>query len=89
MFGNSRFSQSHKPHWGMLQKVQQLTQRHRACVFDVLVILQLKKSIKPPEMPSKHVRNWVPKVLEQRRQGLELYLQVARRTFAHTETRKL
>lgn len=27
-------------------------------------------------MPSKHVRNWVPKVLEQRRQGLELYLQV-------------
>uniref|UniRef100_A0A3B3I6B0 Sorting nexin 24 n=1 Tax=Oryzias latipes TaxID=8090 RepID=A0A3B3I6B0_ORYLA len=35
----------------------------------------LKRSIKPPEMPSKHVRNWVPKVLEQRRQGLELYLQ--------------
>uniref|UniRef100_A0A674N1E4 Sorting nexin 24 n=1 Tax=Takifugu rubripes TaxID=31033 RepID=A0A674N1E4_TAKRU len=35
----------------------------------------LKKSIKPPEMPSKHVRNWVPKVLEQRRHGLELYLQ--------------
>ncbi|KAM4528127.1 sorting nexin-24 [Odontesthes bonariensis] len=35
----------------------------------------LKKSIKPPEIPSKHVRNWVPKVLEQRRQGLELYLQ--------------
>ncbi|XP_022617852.1 sorting nexin-24 isoform X2 [Seriola dumerili] len=39
----------------------------------------LKKSIKPPEIPSKHVRNWVPKVLEQRRQGLELYLQAARR----------
>uniref|UniRef100_A0A3Q0SMA3 Sorting nexin 24 n=1 Tax=Amphilophus citrinellus TaxID=61819 RepID=A0A3Q0SMA3_AMPCI len=35
----------------------------------------LKKTIKPPEIPSKHVRNWVPKVLEQRRQGLELYLQ--------------
>uniref|UniRef100_A0A1A7XFQ9 Sorting nexin 24 n=2 Tax=Iconisemion striatum TaxID=60296 RepID=A0A1A7XFQ9_9TELE len=35
----------------------------------------LKKSIKPPEIPSKHVRNWVPKVLEQRRHGLELYLQ--------------
>lgn len=53
------------------------------CHFSVLlslnvkfVSLQLKKSIKPPEMPSKHVRNWVPKVLEQRRQGLELYLQV-------------
>uniref|UniRef100_A0A8B9GNS5 Sorting nexin 24 n=2 Tax=Amazona TaxID=12929 RepID=A0A8B9GNS5_9PSIT len=37
--------------------------------------LQLKKFIRTPEMPSKHVRNWVPKVLEQRRQGLELYLQ--------------
>uniref|UniRef100_H3A359 PX domain-containing protein n=1 Tax=Latimeria chalumnae TaxID=7897 RepID=H3A359_LATCH len=36
---------------------------------------KLKKSIKTPEMPSKHVRNWVPKVLEQRRQGLEAYLQ--------------
>uniref|UniRef100_A0A8C7FLA9 Sorting nexin 24 n=4 Tax=Salmoninae TaxID=504568 RepID=A0A8C7FLA9_ONCKI len=35
----------------------------------------LKKSIKLPEIPSKHVRNWVPKVLEQRRHGLELYLQ--------------
>uniref|UniRef100_A0A672JIP3 PX domain-containing protein n=1 Tax=Salarias fasciatus TaxID=181472 RepID=A0A672JIP3_SALFA len=35
----------------------------------------LKKSIKPPEIPSKHVRNWIPKVLEQRRQGLEFYLQ--------------
>ncbi|XP_072440582.1 sorting nexin-24-like isoform X2 [Chiloscyllium punctatum] len=35
----------------------------------------LKKSIKTPEMPSKHVRNWVPKVLEQRRHGLEAYLQ--------------
>ncbi|XP_055081727.1 sorting nexin-24 isoform X2 [Periophthalmus magnuspinnatus] len=35
----------------------------------------LKKSIKPPDIPSKHVRNWVPKVLEQRRQGLEHYLQ--------------
>ncbi|XP_066506646.1 sorting nexin-24 [Hoplias malabaricus] len=35
----------------------------------------LKKIIKPPEIPSKHVRNWVPKVLEQRRHGLEFYLQ--------------
>ncbi|CAL9683476.1 unnamed protein product [Knipowitschia caucasica] len=35
----------------------------------------LKKSIRPPDIPSKHVRNWVPKVLEQRRQGLEHYLQ--------------
>uniref|UniRef100_A0A3B3QM13 Sorting nexin 24 n=1 Tax=Paramormyrops kingsleyae TaxID=1676925 RepID=A0A3B3QM13_9TELE len=35
----------------------------------------LKKVMKPPEIPSKHVRNWVPKVLEQRRLGLEQYLQ--------------
>uniref|UniRef100_A0A8C9EPS0 Sorting nexin 24 n=1 Tax=Pavo cristatus TaxID=9049 RepID=A0A8C9EPS0_PAVCR len=38
---------------------------------------RLKKCIRTPEIPSKHVRNWVPKVLEQRRQGLELYLQVS------------
>ncbi|XP_055405702.1 sorting nexin-24 isoform X12 [Bubalus kerabau] len=37
---------------------------------------KLKKCIKTPEIPSKHVRNWVPKVLEQRRQGLETYLQL-------------
>ncbi|XP_029422100.1 sorting nexin-24 isoform X4 [Nannospalax galili] len=37
--------------------------------------MELKKCIKTPEIPSKHVRNWVPKVLEQRRQGLETYLQ--------------
>ncbi|XP_010157221.1 PREDICTED: sorting nexin-22, partial [Eurypyga helias] len=37
---------------------------------------KLKKFIRTPEIPSKHVRNWVPKVLEQRRHGLELYLQV-------------
>ncbi|XP_041436357.1 sorting nexin-24 isoform X4 [Xenopus laevis] len=36
---------------------------------------KLKKGIKTPEIPSKHVRNWLPKVLEQRRQGLEAYLQ--------------
>ncbi|XP_044914135.1 sorting nexin-24 isoform X3 [Felis catus] len=39
---------------------------------------KLKKCIKTPEIPSKHVRNWVPKVLEQRRQGLETYLQEGR-----------
>ncbi|XP_073200937.1 sorting nexin-24 isoform X2 [Lepidochelys kempii] len=36
---------------------------------------KLKRFIRTPEIPSKHVRNWVPKVLEQRRQGLEIYLQ--------------
>lgn len=35
-------------------------------------------------MPSKHVRNWVPKVLEQRRQGLEFYLQVRSRLTSTT-----
>ncbi|XP_076994929.1 sorting nexin-24 isoform X3 [Tamandua tetradactyla] len=40
---------------------------------------KLKKCIKTPEIPSKHVRNWVPKVLEQRRQGLETYLQSGRK----------
>ncbi|OBS57717.1 hypothetical protein A6R68_11159, partial [Neotoma lepida] len=44
-------------------------------VNDVLSNAYLKKCIKTPEIPSKHVRNWVPKVLEQRRQGLETYLQ--------------
>ncbi|XP_061432249.1 sorting nexin-24 isoform X2 [Lethenteron reissneri] len=41
---------------------------------------QLKKVIKTPEFPPKHVRNWVPKVLEQRRQGLEYYLQLLGRS---------
>ncbi|TFK12705.1 protocadherin-10 [Platysternon megacephalum] len=38
-------------------------------------VKKLKRFIRTPEIPSKHVRNWVPKVLEQRRQGLEMYLQ--------------
>ncbi|XP_037229147.1 sorting nexin-24 [Falco rusticolus] len=42
---------------------------------------KLKKFIRTPEIPSKHVRNWVPKVLEQRRQGLELYLQRSHPSF--------
>ncbi|XP_070542113.1 sorting nexin-24-like [Ptychodera flava] len=36
---------------------------------------QLKKTIQTPEFPPKRVRNWGSKVLEQRRQGLETYLQ--------------
>ncbi|XP_006811683.1 sorting nexin-24-like [Saccoglossus kowalevskii] len=36
---------------------------------------QLKKTISTPEFPPKRVRNWGSKVLEQRRQGLEIYLQ--------------
>ncbi|KAI8478251.1 Sorting nexin-24 [Branchiostoma belcheri] len=36
---------------------------------------ELKKTYLTPEFPPKRVRNWNPKVLEQRRRGLETYLQ--------------
>ncbi|XP_064244711.1 sorting nexin-22 isoform X4 [Passer domesticus] len=36
---------------------------------------RIKKTCKVPDFPPRHVPNWMPKVLEQRRQGLELYLQ--------------
>ncbi|OXB81953.1 UNVERIFIED_CONTAM: hypothetical protein H355_004036 [Colinus virginianus] len=36
---------------------------------------RIKKNCKVPDFPPRHVPNWVPKVLEQRRQGLELYIQ--------------
>ncbi|KAK3602352.1 hypothetical protein CHS0354_013346 [Potamilus streckersoni] len=36
---------------------------------------QLKKMITAAEFPPKKVLKWSPKVLEQRRQGLQLYLQ--------------
>ncbi|KFO95249.1 Sorting nexin-22, partial [Calypte anna] len=36
---------------------------------------RIKKTCKVPDFPPRHVPNWVPKVLEQRRQGLELYIQ--------------
>ncbi|KFM05548.1 Sorting nexin-22, partial [Aptenodytes forsteri] len=35
----------------------------------------IKKTCKVPDFPPRHVPNWMPKVLEQRRQGLELYIQ--------------
>ncbi|XP_066492191.1 sorting nexin-22 isoform X2 [Tiliqua scincoides] len=35
----------------------------------------IKKRCKVPEFPPKRVPNWMSKVLEQRRQGLEAYLQ--------------
>ncbi|XP_069722585.1 sorting nexin-22 isoform X4 [Phaenicophaeus curvirostris] len=35
---------------------------------------RIKKTCKVPDFPPRHVPNWMPKVLEQRRQGLELYL---------------
>ncbi|NWT48225.1 SNX24 protein, partial [Chroicocephalus maculipennis] len=36
---------------------------------------QLNKFVGTPDIPSRHVRKRVPKVLEQQWQGLELYLQ--------------
>uniref|UniRef100_F7BE20 Sorting nexin 22 n=1 Tax=Monodelphis domestica TaxID=13616 RepID=F7BE20_MONDO len=36
---------------------------------------QIKKSCKVPDFPPKRVPNWRHKVLEQRRQGLEAYIQ--------------
>ncbi|XP_005051714.1 PREDICTED: sorting nexin-22 isoform X1 [Ficedula albicollis] len=36
---------------------------------------RIKKICKVPDFPPRHVPNWMPKALEQRRQGLEVYLQ--------------
>ncbi|XP_042659928.1 sorting nexin-22 [Tyto alba] len=36
---------------------------------------RIKKTCKVPDFPPRRVPNWMPKVLEQRRQGLELYIQ--------------
>ncbi|XP_061451107.1 sorting nexin-24-like isoform X2 [Rhineura floridana] len=36
---------------------------------------KIKKRCRVPDFPPKHVPNWMMKVLEQRRQGLETYLQ--------------
>ncbi|NXA80138.1 SNX22 protein, partial [Thryothorus ludovicianus] len=35
---------------------------------------RIKKICKVPDFPPRHIPNWMPKVLEQRRQGLEVYL---------------
>ncbi|XP_063268844.1 sorting nexin-22 isoform X2 [Prinia subflava] len=35
---------------------------------------RIKKTCKVPDFPPRHVPNWMPKALEQRRQGLEVYL---------------
>ncbi|NXF50122.1 SNX22 protein, partial [Oceanites oceanicus] len=37
---------------------------------------RIKKTCKVPDFPPRRVPNWMPKVLEQRRQGLELYIRV-------------
>ncbi|XP_040425720.1 sorting nexin-22 isoform X2 [Cygnus olor] len=53
---------------------------------------RIKKTCKVPDFPPRRVPNWVPKVLEQRRQGLELYIQGGSRAlqglrfFSHCST---
>lgn len=47
-----------------------------ACSDSPPTLPQIKKTCKVPDFPPRHVPNWMPKVLEQRRQGLEVYLQV-------------
>ncbi|XP_068814279.1 sorting nexin-22 isoform X2 [Struthio camelus] len=37
---------------------------------------RIKKTCKVPDFPPRRVPNWMPKVLEQRRQGLELYIRL-------------
>ncbi|KAK1209204.1 SNX22 protein, partial [Pygoscelis papua] len=36
---------------------------------------RIQQACQVPASPPRHVPNWMPKVLEQRRQGLELYIQ--------------
>uniref|UniRef100_A0A8B9CHJ5 Sorting nexin 22 n=1 Tax=Anser brachyrhynchus TaxID=132585 RepID=A0A8B9CHJ5_9AVES len=47
---------------------------------------RIKKTCKVPDFPPRRVPNWVPKVLEQRRQGLELYIQVRHQSCPRTRT---
>lgn len=41
-----------------------------------MIAPQIKKLYKVPEFPSKRLPNWRTRGLEQRRQGLEAYIQV-------------
>ncbi len=44
-------------------------------IFSSRPLLQLRKSVRTPEFPPKRLRNTSHKLLEERRAGLELYLQ--------------
>lgn len=48
---------------------------HNITTLICLFVVQLRKSISTPPFPSKRIRCSQPKVLEQRRAGLERYLQ--------------
>lgn len=41
-----------------------------------MIVPQMKKLYKVPEFPSKRLPHWRTRGLEQRRQGLEAYIQV-------------
>ncbi|NXL90960.1 SNX22 protein, partial [Alectura lathami] len=67
-----------KAHTVFLVEVQCNGRRHtvakRYSEFQALH-KRIKKTCKVPDFPPRRVPNWMPKVLEQRRQGLELYIQ--------------
>lgn len=46
------------------------------CNRTLVTSWQIKKLYKVPEFPSKRLPNWRTRGLEQRRQGLEAYIQV-------------
>ncbi|XP_064013230.1 sorting nexin-22 isoform X2 [Pogoniulus pusillus] len=50
-------------HW-LLKRYSEFQALHR----------QIKKICKVPDLPPRRIPSWMPKALEQRRQGLELYL---------------
>ncbi len=51
-----------------------------AVVIELESSLQLRKSLRTPEFPPKRLRNTSHKLLEERREGLEAYLQHLTRT---------
>lgn len=48
------------------------------CDGTAVTFWQIKKLCKVPDFPSKRLPNWRSRGLEQRRQGLEAYIQVCR-----------
>jgi hypothetical protein len=58
--------------WLLILEVQHLSRRECVLFFQS----QLRKVYQTPAFPPKRVRNTNPRVLEERRQGLETYLQV-------------
>jgi len=70
-----RYSAFHAFHREVSTYDPKLPLRHVVTALGFCVFLQLRKSISTPPFPSKRIRCSQPKVLEQRRAGLERYLQ--------------